>query len=42
MEIENFYKENNFIGWTETSAREGLMVNDSMRFEKNNENDPNG
>jgi len=31
MEIENFYKENNFIGWTETSAKEGLMVNDSMR-----------
>ncbi|CAL8084181.1 unnamed protein product [Orchesella dallaii] len=32
MEIETFYKENNFIGWTETSAKEGLMVNDSMRF----------
>jgi hypothetical protein len=32
MEIEDFYKENNFIGWTETSAKEGLMVNDSMRL----------
>lgn len=32
MEIETFYKEHNFIGWTETSAKEGLMVNDSMRF----------
>jgi len=32
MEIETFYKENNFIGWTETSAKEGLMVSDSMRF----------
>lgn len=32
MEIENFYKEHNFIGWTETSAKEGLMVNDSMRY----------
>jgi len=31
MEIENFQRENNFIGWTETSAKEGLMVNDSMR-----------
>jgi Ras-related protein Rab-7L1 len=31
MEIETFYKEHNFIGWTETSAKEGLMVNDSMR-----------
>ncbi|RZF40960.1 hypothetical protein LSTR_LSTR013215 [Laodelphax striatellus] len=32
MAIETFYKENNFIGWTETSAKEGLMVNDSMKF----------
>ncbi|XP_046985619.1 ras-related protein Rab-7L1-like isoform X5 [Schistocerca americana] len=32
MEIESFYKEHNFIGWTETSAKEGLMVNDSMKF----------
>ncbi|XP_069677630.1 ras-related protein Rab-7L1-like isoform X2 [Periplaneta americana] len=32
MEIESFYKENSFIGWTETSAKEGLMVNDSMKF----------
>ncbi|XP_054279633.1 ras-related protein Rab-7L1-like [Macrosteles quadrilineatus] len=32
MEIETFYKQHNFIGWTETSPKEGLMVNDSMRF----------
>ncbi|GLH08300.1 hypothetical protein R5R35_002538 [Gryllus longicercus] len=32
MEIEAFYKEHNFIGWTETSAKEDLMVEDSMRF----------
>uniref|UniRef100_A0A1B6CQM7 Ras-related protein Rab n=1 Tax=Clastoptera arizonana TaxID=38151 RepID=A0A1B6CQM7_9HEMI len=32
MEIETFYKQHNFIGWTETSSKEGLMVNDSMRF----------
>nr|CAD7600149.1 unnamed protein product [Timema genevievae] len=32
MQIETFYKEHNFIGWTETSAKEGLMVNDSMKF----------
>ncbi|KAG8245177.1 multi-organism toxin transport [Homalodisca vitripennis] len=31
MEIETFYKQHNFIGWTETSPKEGLMVNDSMR-----------
>lgn len=31
-EIETFHKENNFIGWTETSAKEGLMVHDSMRL----------
>lgn len=32
LDIETFYKENNFIGWTETSAKDGLMVNDSMQF----------
>ncbi|XP_021912816.1 ras-related protein Rab-7L1-like [Zootermopsis nevadensis] len=32
LEIEEFYKEFNFIGWTETSAKEGLMVNDAMKF----------
>lgn len=32
MEIETFYKQHNFIGWTETSPKEGLMVNDSMRY----------
>jgi len=31
LDIEAFYKENNFIGWTETSAKDGLMVNDSMQ-----------
>jgi hypothetical protein len=31
MEIESLYKEYNFIGWTETSAKDGLMVNDSMK-----------
>jgi Ras-related protein Rab-7L1 len=29
-EIHEFYKEYNFVGWTETSAKEGIMVNDSM------------
>ncbi|XP_021942785.1 ras-related protein Rab-7L1-like [Zootermopsis nevadensis] len=32
MEIEDLYKEHNFIGWTETSVKEGLMVDDSMKF----------
>lgn len=32
LEIEKLYKEHNFTGWTETSAKEGLMVTDSMRF----------
>lgn len=31
-DIETFYKEHNFIGWTETSTKEGLMVNGSMKF----------
>lgn len=31
MEIETFAKEHNFIGWTEVSAKDGLMVNDSMK-----------
>ncbi|XP_054708832.1 ras-related protein Rab-7L1-like [Uloborus diversus] len=31
-EIEYVYKKNNFIGWTEVSAKEGLMVDDCMRF----------
>ena len=33
MEIETFYKDNDFIGWTETSAKEGLMVSDAMRYD---------
>jgi hypothetical protein len=33
MEIENLYKEHSFIGWTEISAKDGLMVNDSMKWE---------
>ncbi|XP_076067877.1 ras-related protein Rab-7L1-like isoform X1 [Oratosquilla oratoria] len=32
LEIERLYKEHAFTGWTETSAKEGLMVTDSMRF----------
>jgi Ras-related protein Rab-7L1 len=31
MDIEDLYKEHSFIGWTETSAKEGLMVDDSMK-----------
>ncbi|PSN38243.1 Ras-related protein Rab-7L1 [Blattella germanica] len=31
MEIEEFYKEHNFVGWTEVSAKEGVMVNDAMK-----------
>jgi Ras-related protein Rab-7L1 len=31
-EIHEFYKDYNFVGWTETSAKEGTMVNDSMTF----------
>jgi hypothetical protein len=30
-EIEAFYKQHNFVGWAETSAKEGLMVEDSMK-----------
>jgi Ras-related protein Rab-7L1 len=29
-EIHEFYKDYSFVGWTETSAKEGTMVNDSM------------
>ncbi|XP_042879644.1 ras-related protein Rab-7L1-like [Penaeus japonicus] len=32
LEIEKLYKDHSFTGWTETSAKEGLMVTDSMRF----------
>ncbi|PSN30742.1 Ras-related protein Rab-7L1, partial [Blattella germanica] len=32
MEVEAFHKEHNFIAWTETSVKEGLMVNDCMKF----------
>ncbi|CAM1313858.1 RAB29 (predicted) [Pycnogonum litorale] len=31
-DIENLYKEHNFIGWTEISVKDGLMINDSMKF----------
>ncbi|PSN49802.1 Ras-related protein Rab-7L1 [Blattella germanica] len=31
-ELDKFYKEHNFIAWTETSAKEGIMVNESMKF----------
>ncbi|KAL0267690.1 UNVERIFIED_CONTAM: hypothetical protein PYX00_009885 [Menopon gallinae] len=32
LEVETFHKEQHFIGWTETSAKEGLMVEESMKF----------
>ncbi|XP_040579576.2 LOW QUALITY PROTEIN: uncharacterized protein [Lepeophtheirus salmonis] len=31
-EIENFTKKHDFIGWTETSAKNDLMVKDSVKF----------
>ncbi|CAH1783502.1 unnamed protein product [Owenia fusiformis] len=31
-EIENFCKENDFIGWTEISVKENLMVEEAMKF----------
>lgn len=31
-EIEEFCKEHDFIGWTETSVKEGQMVKESMKF----------
>lgn len=31
-EIEQVQRDNNFIAWTEVSAKDGLMVEDSMRF----------
>lgn len=31
-EIEYAYKKGNYIGWTEVSAKEGLMVDDCMKF----------
>ncbi|ELT94920.1 hypothetical protein CAPTEDRAFT_101663 [Capitella teleta] len=31
-EIESFCREQNFIGWTEVSVKEGLMVEESMRY----------
>lgn len=31
-EIEDFCREQNFIGWTETSVLQGLMVEEPMRF----------
>ncbi|XP_063811223.1 ras-related protein Rab-7L1 isoform X2 [Pseudophryne corroboree] len=30
-EIDQFSKENNFIGWTETSVKENKNINESMR-----------
>jgi len=32
QEIENFSHEHGFIGWTETSVKEGLMIEESMKF----------
>ncbi|KAK6177567.1 hypothetical protein SNE40_015642 [Patella caerulea] len=31
-EIEDMCKEQDFLGWTETSVKDGLMVEESMRF----------
>ncbi|ESP02517.1 hypothetical protein LOTGIDRAFT_138291 [Lottia gigantea] len=31
QEIEDMCKEHDFLGWTETSVREGLMIEESMR-----------
>jgi len=31
-EIEEMCKEHDFVGWTEISVKEGLMVEESMRF----------
>lgn len=31
-EIEYAYKRGNYIGWTEVSAKDGLMVDDCMKF----------
>ncbi|KAG1714137.1 Ras-related protein Rab-7L1 [Nymphon striatum] len=30
-DIETFYKDHNFIGWTEISVKNGSMIDDSMR-----------
>ena len=30
-EIEDLCKEHDFVGWTEISVKEGLMVEESMR-----------
>ena len=30
-EIEQVYKDKNFIGWTEISVKQNLMVSDSVR-----------
>ena len=30
-EIENFCKEHDFIGWTETSVKDNLMIDESMK-----------
>lgn len=31
-DIESFCREHEFIGWTETSVKDGLMIEESMRF----------
>lgn len=31
-DIEDMCKEHDFVGWTETSVKEGLMIEESMRF----------
>ncbi|KAL5013273.1 hypothetical protein ScPMuIL_007543 [Solemya velum] len=32
VEVEEMCKEHDFVGWTETSVKEGLMIEESMRF----------
>ncbi|XP_074645721.1 ras-related protein Rab-7L1-like [Tubulanus polymorphus] len=32
VEIENLCKEHDFIGWTEISVKDGLMIDEAMKF----------
>ena len=31
-EIEDMCKEHDFVGWTETSVKEGQMIDESMKL----------
>lgn len=33
--IEEMCKEHDFVGWTETSVKEGQMIDESMRYSYN-------